>query len=65
VAAPYIEKIILNIGAEDLVNVVAANKDIGCLITQKDLEEVDLKDVKETVMIPGRPLCMTRRQRKF
>jgi len=54
VAAPYIEKIILNIGAEDLVNVVAANKDIGCLITQKDLEEVDLKDVKETVMIPGR-----------
>ena len=54
VAAHYIEKIILNIGAEDLVNVVAANKDIGCLITQKDLEEIDLKDLKETVLIPGR-----------
>ncbi|MEN6591812.1 MAG: methyl coenzyme M reductase-arginine methyltransferase Mmp10 [Methanobacterium sp.] len=61
VAAPYIEKIILNIGAEDLVNVVAANKDIGCLITQKDLEEVDLKDVKETVMIPGRAFVHDRK----
>ncbi len=61
VAAPYIEKIILSIGADDLVNVVAANKDIGCLITQKDLEEVDLKDVKETVMIPGRAFVHDRR----
>lgn len=54
VAAPYIQKIILSIGAEDLVNVVAVNKDIGCLITQKDLEEIDLSDLKETVMMPGR-----------
>lgn len=54
VAAPYIKKIITSIGAEDLVNVVAANKDIGCLITQKDLEEIDLKDLKETVLMPGR-----------
>ena len=33
---------------------VTADKDIGCLITQKDLEEIDLKDLKETVLIPGR-----------
>ncbi|HEY0195937.1 MAG TPA: methyl coenzyme M reductase-arginine methyltransferase Mmp10 [Methanobacterium sp.] len=61
VAVPYIEKIILNIGAEDLVNVVATNKDIGCLITQKDLEEVELKDLKETVMIPGRAFVHDRK----
>lgn len=54
VAAPFIKKIIQGIGAEDLVNVVTADKDIGCLITQKDLEEIDLKDLKETVLIPGR-----------
>jgi methanogenesis marker radical SAM protein len=61
VAAPYIEKIILSIGAEDLVNVVAADKDIGCLITQKDLEEIDLKDIKETVLIPGRAFVHDRK----
>lgn len=54
VAAPYIEKIIGNIEASDLVNVVAADQDIGCLITQKDLEEIDLSQLKETVLIPGR-----------
>lgn len=56
VAAPFIKKIIHNINAEDLVNVVAVEKDIGCLITSKDLEEIDLKDLRETVIIPGRAL---------
>ncbi|WP_292469908.1 methyl coenzyme M reductase-arginine methyltransferase Mmp10 [Methanolobus sp.] len=36
------------------VNVVAVDKDIGCLITIEDLQKLDLKDVKETVVIPGR-----------
>lgn len=36
------------------VNVVAVGKDIGCLITIEDLEALDLNDVKETVIIPGR-----------
>lgn len=36
------------------VNVVAVGKDIGCLITIEDLEALDLTDVKETVIIPGR-----------
>ena len=54
IAAPYIKKIIKNIEAEDKVNVVAVDKDIGCLITQKDLENTDLKEIKETVLIPGR-----------
>jgi methanogenesis marker radical SAM protein len=54
VAAPFIKKIIHKIGADELVNVVTADKDIGCLITQKDLEKIDLQDLKETVLIPGR-----------
>lgn len=54
VAAPFIEKIIEKIEAGDLVNVVAVDQDIGCLITKKDLEEVDFSQLKETVLIPGR-----------
>ncbi|WMW23315.1 methyl coenzyme M reductase-arginine methyltransferase Mmp10 [Methanolobus mangrovi] len=36
------------------VNVVAVDKDIGCLITIEDLKKLNLKDVKETIVIPGR-----------
>jgi methanogenesis marker radical SAM protein len=54
IAAPYIENIIEKIGSEELVNVVAVNQEIGCLITQKDLEDVDFSQLKETVIIPGR-----------
>lgn len=54
VAAPFIEKIVGNLEASDLVNVVAVDQDIGCLITQKDFEEVDFSQLKETVIIPGR-----------
>ena len=54
ISAPFIERIIENMGAEELVNVYATNKDIACLITQKDLESADLSMLKDTVMIPGR-----------
>ena len=54
VAAPFIEKIVGNLEASDLVNVVAVDQDIGCLITRKDFEEVDFSQLKETVIIPGR-----------
>ncbi|MDD3984604.1 MAG: methyl coenzyme M reductase-arginine methyltransferase Mmp10 [Methanobacterium sp.] len=56
IAAPFIDKIIKRIEADELVNVVPVNQEIGCLITQKDLEEVDLTDLKDTVLIPGRAL---------
>jgi methanogenesis marker radical SAM protein len=56
IAAPFIDKIIRRIEAEDLVNVVAVDQDIGCLITQQDLEDVNLDDLKDTVLIPGRAL---------
>lgn len=56
IAAPFIDKIIRRIEADDLVNVVAVDQDIGCLITQKDLEDLDLSDLKDTVLMPGRTL---------
>ncbi|WP_406662522.1 methyl coenzyme M reductase-arginine methyltransferase Mmp10 [Methanolobus sp. ZRKC3] len=39
---------------ESTVNVVALEKDIGCLITIEDFQALDLTKVKETVIIPGR-----------
>ncbi len=54
IAAPYIQRIIDNIEANDNVNVYAVEKDIGCLITHEDLKKVDLSELKETVILPGR-----------
>ncbi len=47
-----LQEIFTKIGSD--VNVLAVGKDIGCLITIKDLEGLDLRNVKETVIIPGR-----------
>ena len=54
-ARPLLTSIFENLGGD--VNVVALNKDIGCLITIADFMELDLKEVKETVIIPGRTLA--------
>ncbi|WP_456420026.1 methyl coenzyme M reductase-arginine methyltransferase Mmp10 [Methanocaldococcus infernus] len=48
VSYPYLKKIFE--GTE--VNVVKVNKDIADLITAKDLEKVNKKELKETVFIP-------------
>ncbi|SFM58449.1 methyl coenzyme M reductase-arginine methyltransferase Mmp10 [Methanolobus profundi] len=47
-----LQEIFTKIGSP--VNVVAVEKDIGCLITIEDLERLDLNNVKETVIMPGR-----------
>lgn len=54
ISAPYIEKILENLNASDYVNVVATEQEIACLITEKDLNELDLEEIKDTVIIPGR-----------
>jgi methanogenesis marker radical SAM protein len=41
----------------DQVNVVSVKKDIGCLITIQDLIDLELADVKETVILPGRAMA--------
>ncbi len=55
VAYPLLSAIFAELG--DLVNVVPVNKDIGCLITIQDLMDLDLTDVKETVILPGRTMA--------
>ena len=52
VAAPYIEKILSACGSE--APVVSVNKEIACLITADDLQELDLSDLEPVVIIPGR-----------
>ncbi|WP_455645319.1 methyl coenzyme M reductase-arginine methyltransferase Mmp10 [Methanosphaera sp.] len=54
ISAPYIEKILENLNATDYVNVVATEQEIACLITEDDLKALDLEEVKDTVIIPGR-----------
>lgn len=54
IAAPYIKEIFDKIGASDNVNVIGTEKEIACLMTKEDFETVDLSDVKESVIIPGR-----------
>lgn len=54
ISAKYIEKILDNLGASEHVNVVATEQEIACLITEKDLREINLEEVKDTVIIPGR-----------
>lgn len=54
ISAPYIEKILESLGASEYVNVIATSQEIACLIRPDDLDEIDLEDVKDTVIIPGR-----------
>ena len=55
VAEPLLSSIFRDLG--DKVNVVSVGQDIGCLITIEDLTELDLGEVKETVILPGRTLA--------
>ncbi|WP_295115973.1 methyl coenzyme M reductase-arginine methyltransferase Mmp10 [uncultured Methanobrevibacter sp.] len=53
IAEPFISKIFDKLGA-DSVNVVAVEKEIACLITKEDLEKIDLSEIKDAVILPGR-----------
>jgi NifB/MoaA-like Fe-S oxidoreductase len=55
VAQPLLAAIFSQMGEK--VNVVAVNKDVGCLITIEDFMNLDLAAVKDTVIIPGRTLA--------
>ena len=52
VSAPLLNSIFKSLDAP--VNVVGVEKDIGCLITIEDIEKLDLTDIKNTVIFPGR-----------
>ena len=53
IAEPFISKIFNKIEAES-VNVVAVEKEIACLITKEDLKKLDLSEIKDAVILPGR-----------
>ncbi|RQW78632.1 MAG: methanogenesis marker radical SAM protein [Methanothrix sp.] len=55
VALPLMETIFRQLG--DKVNVLAVEKDVGCLITIEDFKRLDLAQLKETVIIPGRTMA--------
>ena len=52
-AKPYIQKIFDKLEV-DSVNIVGVEKEIACLITKEDLEQLDLSEIKQAVIIPGR-----------
>ena len=54
IAAPFIKKIFDKIDNENNVNVVAVDKEIACLITKEDLKKLDLSEIKDSVILPGR-----------
>ena len=61
-AQPLLASIFKELG--DTVNVVPLKKDIGCLITLEDFQGLDLKEIKDTVLIPGRALAFDPEIRK-
>lgn len=54
ISAKYIRKIFENLGVSDHINVIPTEQEIACLITEQDLRKIDLEEVKDSVIIPGR-----------
>jgi methanogenesis marker radical SAM protein len=61
-AQPLLASIFKELG--DTVNVVPLKKDIGCLITLEDFQGLNLNEIKDTVLIPGRALAFDPEIRK-
>ena len=55
IAQPLLSAIFDELGGK--VNVLPVAKDVGCLMTIKDFADLDLSEVKETVLVPGRMLA--------
>lgn len=55
VAQPYLSSIFEELGGS--VNVVAVEKEVGCLMTIDDLEGLNFGDLKETIILPGRMMA--------
>lgn len=58
IAAPFLRSIFKRIAPG--VNVVHTEKEIACLITIDDIKELELSELQETVIIPGRALVHDR-----
>ena len=58
IAAPFLNSIFKRIAPR--VNVVNTEKEIACLITIDDIKELNLSELQETVIMPGRALVHDR-----
>ena len=54
VAAPFLRDLLWRLGGT--ATVVPVSKEIACLITADDLRELDLADLEDVVVLPGRAL---------
>ena len=57
VAAPMLKTIFRHMELGEKVNILPVDKDIGCLITIEDFLSLDLGQVMDTVIIPGRTMA--------
>lgn len=64
IASVYLSILFSKIGT-NLINVIGVKKEIACLITEEDLNDINLKYVKETVFIPGRCLIHDKIAKNF
>lgn len=64
IASFYLKKLFSIIG-NNLVNVIGVKKEIACLITENDLNDINLKYVQETVFVPGRCLIHESKLKSF
>ncbi len=64
VAYPYLNELFVKIGNNN-INVIPLKKEIACLITEDDLKDINLKNVKNTVIIPGRCLIHDKSAKSF
>ncbi len=64
-AKPLLEKVFQGIQGGELVQIIALEKDIGCLATQGDLEKLDLQELEETIIYPGRAFIHPQEAKKI
>jgi methanogenesis marker radical SAM protein len=62
IAAPFIRQVLDACGSQS--EVIATGKEIACLITLKDLRDLDLSRLEKTVILPGRALLRDQDARK-
>ncbi len=64
-AGPFIKKIFNFIDKSNLVNIIDLNKDIADLITEEDLESLDLTEIERRIIIPQGALVHKKQAEKI
>jgi len=64
-AAPFLKKIFRIIDKFNLVNIVSVDKEIADLITNEDLESINLTEVKRNVILPSGALVHIKQAEKL